>query len=304
MHQSAINFDYYKAFERTIGWISKDEQRTLKSKRVAIGGLGGTGGHYALTLARLGIESLTLADNDTFELNNFNRQAGAFLHTLRKNKAEVIAEMVTEINPNISVKLFNLGVDSSNISDFLNGADFYLNAMGLSSVDIQTEIFQQCKSIGIPATTVIVPGFGAALVNFHPSRMSYDQYFQAKGYGREEQAIRLILGHNPRLMPRKYLLTDEVVRFKQYDGPVNPMACLLAGGLACTNLLKIILNRKSVYWAPWSYQLDTYLGKLVKTWRPGGNTNPLQKFLLHYLRKRFQLPPVGKINISKLTISP
>lgn len=281
-------FDYYKAFERTIGWISKEEQEILKSKHVAIGGLGGTGGYYALTLARLGIENFSLADNDCFELNNFNRQAGAFLHTLRENKAEVIAEMITGINPNISVRVFNLGIDKTNIGNFLQGTDFYLNAMGLSSVDIQTDIFHYCKINGIPGTTVIVPGFGAALVNFNPKRMAYDQYFQAKGHDREEQAIRLIAGHNPRLMPRHYLLSDDTINFKQYDGPVNPMACFLAAGLACTNLLKIILQRNNVYWAPWSYQLDAYLGKLVKTWRPGGNSNFLQKIILRYLRKRFQ----------------
>jgi len=290
MQKAETKFDYYKAFERTIGWISKEEQEFLRSKHIAIGGLGGTGGYYALTLARLGLEHFSLADNDCFDMNNLNRQAGAFLHTLKKNKAEVLAEMITGINPNISVRIFNRGIDETNISDFLKGVDFYLSSMGLSSVDIQTDIFESCRQKGIPATTVIVPGFGAALINFHPNRMSYDQYFQAKGYSREEQAIRLIVGHNPRLMPRRYILSDDNIRFKEYDGPVNPMACVLAAGLACTNLLKIILGRNRVYWSPWSYQLDAYLGKFVKTWRPGGNSNLLQRVILLYLRKRFQLP--------------
>lgn len=295
MQKTETEFDYYKAFERTIGWISKEEQELIKSKHIAIGGLGGTGGYYALTLARLGFENFSLADNDCFDKNNFNRQAGAFLHTLKKNKAEVLAEMIAGINPNISVRIFNRGVNKSNIIDFLNGVDFYLNAMGLSSVDIQTDIFESCHQKGIPATTVIVPGFGASLINFHPDRISYDQYFQAKGYSREEQAIRLIAGHNPRLMPRRYILSDDTIRFREYDGPVNPMACVLAAGIACTHLLKIILGRKRVYWSPWSYQLDVYLGKFVKTWRPGGNSNIMQRIILHYLRKRLQLPkPVKK----------
>ena len=290
MHNTEVEFNYYKAFERTIGWISKEEQEILKSKHIAIGGLGGTGGYYALTLARLGFERFSLADNDYFDLNNLNRQAGAFLHNLKKNKAEVLAEMITGINPNISVKVFSRGIDEANIDDFLKGVDFYLNAMGLSSVDIQTDIFNSCRQKRIPATTVIVPGFGASLINFHPNSMSYDQYFQAKGYSREEQAIRLIVGHNPRLMAARYLIADDSVRFKEYDGPVNPMACVLAAGLACTYLVKIILGRNGVYWSPWSYQLDVYLGRMVKTWRPGGNRNLLQRIALHYLRKRFQIP--------------
>ena len=290
MNTTEIEFNYYKAFERTIGWISKKEQEILKSKHIAIGGVGGTGGYYALTLARLGFERFSLADNDYFDLNNLNRQAGAFLHTLKKNKAEVLAKMITEINPNITVRVFSRGIDKANIDDFLKGVDFYLNAMGLSSIDIQTDIFDSCRQKGIPATSVIVPGFGASLINFHPNRMSYNQYFQARGYSREEKAIRLIVGHNPRLMAARYLIANDSVRFKEYDGPVNPMACVLAAGLACTHLLKITLGRNGVYWSPWSYQLDAYLGRLVKTWRPGGNSNLLQKIALHYLRKRFQIP--------------
>ena len=73
MPDIAIDFDYFKAFSRTIGWISKEELNLLRSRHIAIGGVGGTGGYYALTLARLGIEQFTLADFDCFEISNLNR---------------------------------------------------------------------------------------------------------------------------------------------------------------------------------------------------------------------------------------
>jgi len=290
MQNVSINFDYDKSFARSIGWVSKEELHLLKSKHIAIGGVGGTGGYYALTLARLGIEQFTLADFDYFELSNLNRQAGAFINTLGKNKAETIAEMISGINPNIKTRIFNQGIDEKNINRFLEGADFYLNAMGLSSVDIQTNIFETCRENHIPATSVIVPGFGAALINFHPQRMSFNQYFQAKGFRKGEQAIRLLAGHNPRLLMRNYIVSDDPVRFEEYDGPVVPMSCVLAAGIACTEVLKILLDREKIYWAPWSFQLDAYLKKFVKTWRPRGNGNILQKIILFYLRKRFKLP--------------
>jgi tRNA A37 threonylcarbamoyladenosine dehydratase len=48
-------FDYATAFSRTIGWMTSAEQPKLRSKRVAIAGLGGVGGAHLLTLTRLGI---------------------------------------------------------------------------------------------------------------------------------------------------------------------------------------------------------------------------------------------------------
>jgi tRNA A37 threonylcarbamoyladenosine dehydratase len=86
-----MNFNYEQAFQRTLGWVTEEELLTLRQKRVAIAGVGGVGGGYALTLARLGIGNLTIADPDTFELANFNRQVGANIATIGRSKAEVIA---------------------------------------------------------------------------------------------------------------------------------------------------------------------------------------------------------------------
>jgi molybdopterin-synthase adenylyltransferase len=144
--------------------------------------------------------------------------------------------------------------------------------------------------MNIPATSAVVPGFGAAFINFHPQRMSFQHYFQVEGHQREEQAIRLIAGHSPKLyLLRKYNVSDESIRFKEYDGPVVPMSCLLAAGTVSTEVLKILLDRKGIRWAPWSSQVDAYLKKFITSWRPGGNSHVLQKLLLLYLRKRFRV---------------
>jgi tRNA A37 threonylcarbamoyladenosine dehydratase len=74
-------FDYDQAFDRNIGWLSAAEQREFRHCKVAIAGCGGVGGAHLLTLARLGIGRFAIADADTFELANFNRQVGATVPT-------------------------------------------------------------------------------------------------------------------------------------------------------------------------------------------------------------------------------
>jgi tRNA A37 threonylcarbamoyladenosine dehydratase len=59
-----MTFDYFTAFERNIGWVADAEQRQLRTKRVAIAGMGGVGGFHLLTLARLGISRFAIADLD------------------------------------------------------------------------------------------------------------------------------------------------------------------------------------------------------------------------------------------------
>ena len=70
-------FDYQQAFSRNIGWVTEVEQDILRTKRVAIAGLGGLVAVIYSPLTRLGIGNFNIADFDRFEIQNFNRQAGA-----------------------------------------------------------------------------------------------------------------------------------------------------------------------------------------------------------------------------------
>ena len=86
-------------FEKTIDSRSdKPIYSIMKSAHIGIAGLGGLGSNIAAALARNGIGHLTLADFDTVELSNINRQLYTLAHVGRK-KAEVLPEILREINP-------------------------------------------------------------------------------------------------------------------------------------------------------------------------------------------------------------
>ena len=67
-------FSYADAFDRNLGWFTETEQQALRSKTIAIAGMGGVGGVHLLTLVRLGFTKFRIADLDVFEVANFNRQ--------------------------------------------------------------------------------------------------------------------------------------------------------------------------------------------------------------------------------------
>ena len=106
----AFNFD--EAFSRNIGWLTRREQDALRHKRVAIAGLGGVGGIHLLTLCRLGIGKFHLADFDTFDLANFNRQAGATVGTLGQNKLDAMIRQARDINPELDITGFRAAIDA------------------------------------------------------------------------------------------------------------------------------------------------------------------------------------------------
>jgi molybdopterin/thiamine biosynthesis adenylyltransferase len=281
-------FDYHEAFSRNLGWLSETEQEVLRNKRIAIAGLGGVGGSHLLTLSRLGIGAFNLADFDQFELPNFNRQAGASMPHLGRNKLDVMTELACGINPQLKIEQYPAGVTPDNLDAFLEGVDLYVDALDFFAIDIRRKVFAACYAKGIPAITAAPLGMGAALLCFIPGKMSFEEYFLLEGQPREEQALRFMLGLAPRPQHMTYLVQRDRIDLDAGKGPSTAMACELCAGFAGTYALKILLNRGDVLVAPRGIHFDAYRNRLVTTWRPWGNANPLQRLVLSIARQRIK----------------
>ena len=279
-------FSYDEAFSRNIGWVTSAEQRALRRKRVAIAGLGGVGGVHLLTLARLGIGAFNIADFDAFDLANFNRQAGALLSTLGRPKAAVLEHMAKDINPELDMRVFDNGVTESNIDEFLRDADIYVDGLDFFAFKARRLTFAACARLRVPAVTVAPLGMGAALLNFMPGRMTFEQYFGLTGLTNEEQALHFLLGLSPAMLQRRYVADPSVIDLAAQRGPSTVMACQLCAGIAATEALKILLGRGKVHAAPTALHFDAYRGKFRKTRRLWGNRNPLQRIAIAIARRQ------------------
>jgi sulfur-carrier protein adenylyltransferase/sulfurtransferase len=278
-------FDYNQAFSRNIGWLTEDEQQTLRGKRIAIAGLGGVGGSHLLTLARLGIGKFNISDMDKFEVGNFNRQAGAFMSTVDQPKVRVLAGMARDINPELDLKTFERGVTMENMDAFLKGVDLYVDSLDFFEVDIRRAVFAACTERGIPAITTAPVGMGVALLNFLPGKMTFEEYFLMEGSSREEQLIRFMVGLTPAMLQMGYLVDKDRADFGARKVPSTTIGCELCAGVAATNSLKILLGRGKVVCAPRGLHFDAYNNKMSKTWRPGGNGNLMQAVALRIARR-------------------
>lgn len=248
--------------------------------------MGGVGGTHLLTLTRLGIGHFNIADMDTYEQANFNRQAGASMNTVGHPKVDVMAEMASDINPELGINRFSEGINSSNLDRFLKDVDLYVDGLDFFAIGIRREVFAACADKGIPTITAAPLGMGVALLSFTPDSMSFEEYFQLEGQPENEQLLRFLVGLSPAMLQMSYLVDNSKVDFKARKGPSTPMACDLCAGVAATNALKILLNRGDVIKAPYGLHFDAFKNKLKKTWRPGGNNNLLQKLILLIARRQ------------------
>ena len=279
-----FTFDYDLAFSRNIGWVTESEQAKLKKSRVAIAGLGGVGGAHLLTLTRLGITNFNIADFDDFDVHNLNRQAGAFMPFMGQPKLDTIAKMARDINPEIDLRLFPQGVKPDNIDDFLRDVDVYVDGLDFFALPARRMVFAKCRKKGIPALTAAPLGMGAAFLYFSPTGMGFEDYFKVEGHDEQEQYARFIAGLSPAMLNRDYLVAPEAVNFQEKRGPSTIMACDLCAGVMGASVLKLLLVRGTLKAAPWGMHFDAYHQRLKFTWRPFGNSNPLQWLLLKFIR--------------------
>ncbi len=95
-----------QAHSRTEQLIGKGALEKLKNARVAVFGIGGVGSYTVEALARSGIGTLDIIDNDTVAESNLNRQLVALHSTLGKSKVEAAADRIRDIDPDIKVNTY------------------------------------------------------------------------------------------------------------------------------------------------------------------------------------------------------
>lgn len=284
-----ISEDFYReSFKRNIGLVNEDEQTRLSSSRVAIAGLGGVGGIHLVTLARIGIGKFSIADNDTFEAANLNRQYGATVNTIGRSKVDVMAEVVSAINPGAEVSTFSEGVHEGNIDSFLTGVDLVVDGIDFFSVDARRLLFNRARQKGIYAVTSGPIGFGATLQVFSPTGMSFDDYFGINdSMSYIEKMVAFTVGLTPWPLHLKYMDLTKV-NLATGTGPSFASACDLCACLVSTTAVDILLKRRPVKAVPHYFQFDPYRQVYRKGHLTFGGKNPLQALKRRILLKRIR----------------
>lgn len=269
-------FSYEQAFDRNLGWFTEDEQQSLRTKTIAIAGLGGVGGIHLLTLARLGVAGFHIADLDSFELANFNRQVGATMSSLGESKTSVLARMAKDVNPEARIVEFPNGVSQDNIRAFLSGVDLFIDGFDFFAIEIRRKTFQLCRELGIPAVTAAPIGMGVAFLAFTPEGMSFEDYFRFENKSELRQYINFLLGLAPNGMHRAYLVDPTRVDIAKKKAPSTFIGVQLCASFTAAQVVKMLLKRGTVRPAPFHYHFDSYLNKF-RMFRSPGNNGFLQR---------------------------
>ena len=144
-------------FARTRMLLGEEGMERLRRARVAVFGIGGVGGYVVEALARSGVGSLVLVDNDTVSLTNLNRQIIATHRTIGRDKVEVMRERVLEIAPDAEVEIRKCFYLPEN-ADTFDFSEYSYVVDAVDTVTAKIEIILRAQACGVPVISSMGAG--------------------------------------------------------------------------------------------------------------------------------------------------
>ncbi|MBP1890564.1 tRNA A37 threonylcarbamoyladenosine dehydratase [Clostridium moniliforme] len=154
--------------------IGKEGLDKLKKVKVVVFGVGGVGSFTVEALARAGVGTLVLIDNDTVSISNLNRQIHANYNTVDKVKVDVMKERILSINKDCNVITHQTFVTPDNIKDFIDDdVDYVVDA--IDTVTAKIAIAKYCYENDIK----IISSMGTGN-KFDPTQFKVSDVFKTK----------------------------------------------------------------------------------------------------------------------------
>ncbi len=146
-------------YQRNIPALTEAECALLRTKKVAVIGCGGLGGHLIDQLARIGIGSIRAVDGDVFEESNLNRQLLCEVPLLGISKADTAADRIHRVNPGVEIEAVTALLTKENADQLLSGCDVVLD--GLDNIESRRVLSQACRKASIPYIYGAISGWVA-----------------------------------------------------------------------------------------------------------------------------------------------
>jgi tRNA A37 threonylcarbamoyladenosine dehydratase len=144
--------------ERTELLLGKEKLDVLRRANVLVVGLGGVGAYAAEMVARAGVGLMTIADADVVSRSNINRQLVALHSTVGRTKAEILADRLRDINPEIELTVVNKYIRDEATWELLDSARFDFVIDAIDTLSPKAALIKGALDRGIPLVSSMGAG--------------------------------------------------------------------------------------------------------------------------------------------------
>jgi molybdopterin/thiamine biosynthesis adenylyltransferase len=168
-----------RRYLRNIGTLGADGQAKLLLSSAAVVGCGGLGGWIVQLLARAGVGRLTLIDGDVFSESNLNRQLLCTEAALGRNKAEIAAARVREINAAVETATCPEMLTEVNAKNLLENNSIVFDA--LDNLPSRLILLRASRELGIPMIHGAIAGWWGQVCAAGPENDALASMWEGRG---------------------------------------------------------------------------------------------------------------------------
>lgn len=223
-------------FSREIKLIGQENFEKLKNSKILLFGIGGVGGYVLESLARSGVENITIVDFDTVSESNLNRQIIALKTTIGKYKVDVAKERVNNINPNCNVQAIKEKLTKENIDSFnFKNYDFVIDAIDM--VTSKLLIIEKAKKENVEVISCMGTGNKLDATKLQICDISKTNYCPLAKVMRKELKNRGIYHLNV------VFSTEEPKRFGEKQRKVTPASIAYVPAVAGLYISQFVIKK-------------------------------------------------------------
>ena len=147
--------------ERSALLFGAERLEALQGANVLVVGIGGVGAYAAEMLVRSGVGKMTIADSDCVSESNINRQLVALHSTVGRQKCEVLAERLRDINPELELRIVNEYIKDEKTDEILDSQRFDYVVDAIDTLSPKLALIKGCLDRQYPIVSSM--GAGAKL---------------------------------------------------------------------------------------------------------------------------------------------
>lgn len=254
---------------RNHGFILESTQKKLGDTTFLIAGCGSIGGSAVELLVRTGARKFILADPDTYDHTNLNRQSAGF-NDVGRNKANLTREKILWVYPDCEVEIYEEGINELNLESILKKADIIVDGIDVTTIsgwNAKYSLHESAKKRMLP----VISGYDMDATQytiFHDYTDEYEEIFKGRISKNQVQKLdpldSCLLLITPENMPLG--IFKELYRIREKEKNFISQLGISANlfGVVAVSMIIQILNgetiKKEVYVDMWDV-LDVYSKK-------------------------------------------
>ncbi len=232
---------YFERTQRNQFFIGGHKgQSAIRNLKIGIAGLGGMGSNIAEYLARIGVGELRLADNDTIDVSNINRQVIANLDSVGQKKSEASINELKKIAPDAILHLFEQGITEETVESFVTGCDFIVDEIDVFPLEAHYILHKVCRKHNIPVYSAYVVGLGVHFYKFQGEDFKFEDFLKYTAEMKDaeifDEVVEKIVSPTPPYLKGKNLLEFKKTSLN-FGVPIFGPSCLLGHSIVVTRIL-------------------------------------------------------------------